>query len=141
MIYLFCFFVYLLSLKNVPRLKIKVHNIQSWMSKWIFKVVKSCPRKMIKRTHLLLNSKMVKSFLGRSNSNFGSKQLTSMVDMPCRIITEKISAAKTRLWVHSTLEFSKLPLLKSENKNVIGEKSKFWNVFYYYKHYDMLIWL
>ena len=33
---------------------------------------------MVKRTHLLLNSKMVKSFLGRSTSSFGSNQLTSM---------------------------------------------------------------
>ena len=44
---------------------------------------------MVKRTHLLLNSKMVKSFLGRSNSNFGLNQLTSMLDMPCRIIIGK----------------------------------------------------
>ena len=93
MIYLFCFFVYLLFLKNVPRLKIKVHNIQSWKLKWIFKVVKSCARKMVKRSHLL-NSKMVKNFLGRSNSNFGSNQLTSMVDMPCRIIIGKFQPLK-----------------------------------------------
>ena len=30
------FFVYLLFLKNIPRLKVKVDNIQRWMSKWIF---------------------------------------------------------------------------------------------------------
>ena len=90
----FFFVYYLLFLKNVPRLKIKLHNIQSWMSKWIFKVVENCARKIVKRTHLLLNSKMVKSFLGRSNSNFGSKQLTSMVDMPCRIIIGKFQPLK-----------------------------------------------
>ena len=100
MIYLFCFFfVYLLFLKNVPRLKIKVHIIQSWMSKWIFKVVKSCARNMVKRTHLLLNSKMVKSFLGRSTSSFGSNQLTSMT---YAMQDWKISATKTRFWVYIT---------------------------------------
>ena len=86
-------FVYLLFLKNVFRLKIKVHNIQSWMSKWIFKAVKSCSRKMVNGTHLL-NSKMVKSFLGRSNSNFGLNHLTSVVDMPCRIIIGKFQLLK-----------------------------------------------
>ena len=64
------------------------------MSKLVFKVVKSCARKMVKRTHLLLNPKMVKSFLGRSNSNFGLNQLTSMVDMPCKIITGKFELLK-----------------------------------------------
>ena len=49
---------------------------------------------MVKKTHLLLNSKMIKSFLGRSNSNFGSNQLTSMVDMPCRIIMGKFQLLK-----------------------------------------------
>ena len=94
MIHLFCFFfVYLLLLRNVPTLKIKVCNIQNWMPKWIFKVVKSCVRKMAKRTHLL-NSKMVKHYLGRSNSNFGSNKLTSMVDMPYRIIIGKFQLLK-----------------------------------------------
>ena len=64
------------------------------MSKLIFKVVKSCTRKMVKRTHLLLKSKMVKSFLGRLNSNFGLNQLTSMVNMPCRIIIGKFEPLK-----------------------------------------------
>ena len=91
MIYLLCFFVYLLFFKNLPRLKIEVHNIQSWMSKWIFEVVKSCARKMVKRTHFLLNPKMVKSFLGRSNSIFRLNQLTSIVDIPCRIIIGNFS--------------------------------------------------
>ena len=49
---------------------------------------------MVKRTHLLLNSKMVKSFLGRSNSNFGSNQLTSMVDIPFRILIGKFQPLK-----------------------------------------------
>ena len=49
---------------------------------------------MVKRTHLLLNSKMVKSFLGRLNSNFGLKQLISMLDMPCRIIIERFQPLK-----------------------------------------------
>ena len=49
---------------------------------------------MIKRTHLLLSPKMLKSFLGRSNSNFGLNQLTSMVDMPCRIIIGKFQPLK-----------------------------------------------
>ena len=70
------FFVYLLFLKKVPRLKTKAHIIQTWMSKWIFEVVKSCARKMVKRTHFLLNSEMVKTFIGRSNRNFGSHQWT-----------------------------------------------------------------
>ena len=87
------FFVYLLLLRNFPTLKIKVCNIQNWMPKWIFKVVKSCVRKMAKRTHLL-NSKMVKHYLGRSNSNFGSNKLTSMVDMPYRIIIGKFQLLK-----------------------------------------------
>ena len=56
-------------------------------------MVKSCARKMVKRTHLL-DSKMVKSFLGRSNSNFGSNQLTSMVDMPHRFIIGKFQPLK-----------------------------------------------
>ena len=94
MIYLFCFLVYLLFLKNIPRLKIKVHNIQSWMPKWIFKVVKSCARKMVQMTHTLLNSKMVKSFIRRSISNFWLNQLTSMADMPCRIIIGKFQLLK-----------------------------------------------
>ena len=125
MIYLFCFFVYLLFLKNVPRLKIKVHNIQSWMSKWIFKVVKSCARKMVKRTHLLLNSKMVKSFLGRSNSNFGLNQLTSMVDMPCRIITGKFQLLKQgfRFIVHTRI--FKIDIFQEWNANLVIIKSKY----------------
>ena len=49
-------------------------------------MTKSSSRKIVQRTHLLLDSKMVKIFLGRSNSNSGLNQLTSMVDMPCRII-------------------------------------------------------
>ena len=49
---------------------------------------------MVKRTHLPLNSKMVKSFLGRSNSNFGLNQLTSMVDMECTIIIGKYQLLK-----------------------------------------------
>ena len=49
---------------------------------------------MGKRTQFLLNSKMVKSFLGRSNSNFGSNQSTSMVGMPHRIITGKFQRLK-----------------------------------------------
>ena len=87
------------------------------MSKLISKVVKSFPRKMVKRTRLWLNSKMVKSFLGRSTSNFGSNQLTPMV-YAMQDHNWKISAAKTP-------ELSKLPLFMSENKNVVGEKSKF----------------
>ena len=94
MIHLFWgFFVYLLLLKNIPTLKIKVCNTQNWMPKWIFKMVKSCVWKMVRRTHLL-NSKMVKHSLGRSNSNFGSNKLTSMVDMPYRIIIGKFQLLK-----------------------------------------------
>ena len=63
------------------------------MSKLVFKVVKSCAREMVKRANLL-NSKMVKSFLGSSNSNFGSNQLTSVVDVPCRIIIGKCQPLK-----------------------------------------------
>ena len=55
-----------------------------------------------KRTHFLFNSKMVESFLGRSDGNFGLKQLTLMVDMPCRIIIGKFQTPKQRFWVHST---------------------------------------
>ena len=99
MIHLFWFFVNLLFLKNILRIKIKVHIIESWMSKWIFKVVKSCARKMAQRTHLLLNSKMVKR---KSNSNCGSNQLIWMVDMPMYNHNWKISATKTKFWVHST---------------------------------------
>ena len=56
-------------------------------------MVKSCARKIVKKTNLL-NSKMVKSFLGRSNSNFGSNHLTSMKDMPCRVIIGKFQPLK-----------------------------------------------
>ena len=51
---------------------------------------------MVRRKHLL-NSKMVKSFVGRSNNNFGSNQLTSMVDLPCGIIIGKFQLLKQGL--------------------------------------------
>ena len=80
---------------------------------------------MVERTHPLLNSKMVKKFLERPNTNFGLNQLTSMVDMPCRIMNGKFQLLNKVLGSQYTPEFSKWPLFKSENKNVIGEKSKF----------------
>ena len=49
---------------------------------------------MVEKTHPLLNSQMVKSFLGRSNSSFGLNQLTSMVDMPRKIIIGKLRPLK-----------------------------------------------
>ena len=141
MIYLFCFFVHLLFFKNVPRLKFKKHNIQSWMLKQIFKVIKSCTRKMLKRTHLLGNSKMVKIFLERSNSNFGSNQLTSVVDMPCRIIIGKFQQLKQgfRFIIHTRI--FKIATFQEWKWECIGEKSRFWIVLYYCKYYEMLIWL
>ena len=42
----------------------------------------------------MLNSELVKRFLGRSNSNLGLNQLTSVVDMPCRIIIGKFQQLK-----------------------------------------------
>ena len=76
------FFVYLLLLKNFPRLKIKYTiskvGCQNEFLKWLIAV----QEKMVKKTQFLINSKMVKSFLGRSNSNFGSNQSTSMVAIP-----------------------------------------------------------
>ena len=63
---------------------------QNEFLKWL----KAAQEKMGKRTQFLLNSKMVKSFLGRSNSNFGSNQSTSMVGMPHRIITGKFQRLK-----------------------------------------------
>ena len=134
MIYLFHFFVYLLSLKSIPRLKIKLHSIPSGMSHWIFKLVKSCARKMVKRTKLLLNSKMVKSFLGRSNSNFGWNQLTSMVDMQYRIITGKFQPLKQGLQLIVHTRIFKIATFQEWRC-----ECKFWNVLYYYKHYEMLI--
>ena len=95
MIYLFwVFFFFFFCLFTFPgkNPEIKVHNIQSWMSKLVFKVVKSCAREMVKRENLL-NSKVV-SFLESSNSNFGSNQLTSVVDVPCRIIIGKFQPLK-----------------------------------------------
>ena len=86
----FCLFTF-------PQKCPKIKNLSTQYLKLdvkIFKVVKSCARKMVKRTHLLLNSKMVKSFLGRSNSNFGSNQLTSMVDIPFRILIGKFQPLK-----------------------------------------------
>ena len=44
-----------------------------------------------------------------------------------------------KIWAAKTLELSKLPLFMSENKNVVGEKSKFWIVLYYCKHYKIKI--
>ena len=86
----FCLFTF-------PQKCPKIKNLSTQYLKLdvkIFKVIKSCARKMVKRTHLLLNYKTVKSFLRRSNSSFGLNQLTAMVDMPCRIIIGKFQPLK-----------------------------------------------
>ena len=73
-----------------------------------FKKLKNCARKIKKKDTSSANSKMVKSFLGRSNNNFVLNELTSMIDMPCRIIIEKFQLLKqgfrfiTTFWAHST---------------------------------------
>ena len=127
---LFVFFNYLLFPQNVSTLKIKVHSIQNWMPKWIFKVVKSCARKMVERTHPLLNSKMVKNFLERPNSNFGLNQLTSMVDMLCRIINGKFQLLNKVLGSQYTLNFQNGHFSRVKIRMSLVKNQKFEIYFY-----------